>query len=74
MKAHLKLSEKDDGVIELWQDGTKIVDARGQTLPLAHSIYNYLEVGITAHSTRPRPVTLYVDDVSISDRASGGNP
>jgi len=34
LKAHLKLSEKDDGVIELWQDGTKIVDARGQTLIL----------------------------------------
>lgn len=68
LKAHLKLSDKDDGVIELWQDGTRIVDARGQTLPLANSVYNYLEVGITAHSTRPQPATLYVDDVSISDQ------
>lgn len=68
LKAHLKLSDKDDGVIELWQDGTKIVDARGQTLPLANSVYNYVEVGITAHSTCPHPVTLYVDDVSLSDQ------
>ena len=68
LKAHLKLSDKDDGIIELWQDATKIVDARGQTLPLANSVYNYLEVGITAHSTRPQPSTLYVDDVSISDQ------
>lgn len=68
LKARLKLSDKDDGIIELWQDGTKIVDARGQTLPLANSVYNYLEVGITAHSTRPQPATLYVDDVSISDQ------
>jgi len=37
VKFHITLSEKDDGVVELWQDGTQIVDARGQTLPLAHS-------------------------------------
>ena len=67
------LSEKEDGVVELWQDGTRIVDARGQTLPLAHSIYNSLEVGISArsisvHSIGPLPATLYVDDVSISNQ------
>ena len=68
LKFHITLSEKDDGVVELWQDGTKIVDAHGQTLPLAHSIYNSLEVGISAHSIGPLPATLYVDDVSISDQ------
>ncbi|MBI5684333.1 MAG: heparin lyase I family protein [Verrucomicrobia bacterium] len=68
LKAHLKLSEKSDGVIELWQDGAKIVDARGQTLPLAHTIYNSLEIGITAHNDRSQPATLYVDDVAISDQ------
>jgi hypothetical protein len=44
------------------------VDARGQTLPLSHTIYNSLEVGISAHSFGPLPATLYVDDVSISAR------
>lgn len=68
VKFHITLSEKDDGVVELWQDGTQIVDARGQTLPLAHSIYNSLEVGISAHSIGPLPAILYVDDVSISDQ------
>jgi len=58
-----------DGVVELWQDGTKIVDARGQTLPLAHIIYNSLEVGISAHSIGRLPATLYADDVSISDQS-----
>jgi hypothetical protein len=70
LKAHLKLSEKDDGVIELWQDGSKIVDARGQTLPLAHSIYNSFEIGISAHNDRGKPATLYVDDVAITDQPS----
>ena len=68
LKAHLKLSEREDGIIELWQDGTKIVHARGQTLPLAHTILNSLEVGISAYSTGPKPATLYVDDISISDQ------
>ena len=68
LKSHLKLSEKEDGVIELWQDRTKIVDARGQTLPQAHTIYNSFEIGISAYSTGPEPATLYVDDVSISGR------
>jgi len=68
LRAHLKLSEKSDGVIELWQDGTKIVDARGQTLPLAHTIYNSFEIGISAHNDRSQSATLYVDDVSISDK------
>ena len=53
-------------MIELWQDGLKIVDARGQTLPQAHTIYNSLEVGISAHSESKGTATLYVDDIRIS--------
>jgi hypothetical protein len=71
VRFHTMLSEKDDGVVELWQDETKIVDARGQTLPLAHTIYNSLEVGISAHSIGPLPATLFVDDVSISGSPQG---
>jgi len=69
VRFHVTLSERADGVVELWQDGIKIVDARGQTLPLAHSIYNSLEVGISAHSFGQQPSTLYVDDVSISSQS-----
>ena len=61
-----QLSEQTEGVVELWQDGTKIVDRRGQTLPLAHTIYNSLEVGISAHSFGSQAATLFVDDLSIS--------
>lgn len=67
LKAHLKLSDRDDGVIELWQDGQQIVDARGPTLVLEHAIYNSLEVGISAYNEQSKSATLYVDDVKISD-------
>ena len=69
LKFHITLSERADGVVELWQDGVKIVDAQGQTLPLTHSIYNSLEVGISAHSFGQKASTLYVDDISISAHA-----
>jgi len=65
VKTHLKLSEKEDGVIELWQDEKQIVSAKGRTLPLADTIYNSLEVGISATS---QEATLFVDDVEVSDK------
>jgi hypothetical protein len=66
-KAHFKLSEAADGIIEVWQDGVKIVDARGRTLPLANTVLNSLEVGISANG-HVHGTTMYVDDVSVSDR------
>ena len=67
LKTHLRLSEKDeDGLVELWQDGAQILNARGQTLTMANSIYNSLEVGITAHNDHSKATTLYVDDVKVS--------
>ena len=69
VRFHITLSEKADGVVELWQDGTKIVDGRGQTLPLSHTIYNSLEVGISAYSFGRLPAMLYADNVSISDQS-----
>ena len=68
LKVHLKLTEKDDGVIELWQDGQQILDTHGQTLVLAHAIYNSFEIGISAYNEKEKAATLYVDDVSISDQ------
>ncbi|MFZ4766217.1 MAG: heparin lyase I family protein [Roseimicrobium sp.] len=68
LKLHLKLSEKDDGVIELWQDGQKLIDTRGQTLVLACAIYNSLEIGISAYNETDKPAILYVDDVLVSDQ------
>ena len=68
LKSHLKLSEKDDGRIELWQDGKKIIDTNGQTLVFADTIYNSFEIGVSAYNGTDKPTTLYVDDVEISDQ------
>ena len=69
IEIHLTLSDDDDGIIEVWQDGEKIIDTLGQTLLLDETIYNYLEIGITAHSYGDEAATLYVDDIVISDNA-----
>jgi len=63
--AHVKLSELQDGVVELWQDGVKTVEGTGQTLPLADTICNSLEIGISATNVES---TLFVDDVEVSDK------
>lgn len=63
-RLHLGLSEKE-GAIELWQDGAKILDTKGRTLPLADTVLNSLEVGISANAAT---TTMYVADVVLSDR------
>lgn len=68
LKSRLKLSEAADGVVQLWQDGVKLIDEHGQTLPLASAIFDSLEIGISAHSFGPNPATLYVDDIKILDK------
>ncbi len=56
-------------MIQLWQDGVKLIDEHGQTLPLANAIYDSLEIGISAHSFGPDAATLFVDDIVISEKA-----
>lgn len=65
--AHFTLSETKNGTIEVWQDGLKIINARGQTLVFSDTIYNSLEVGISANPHGQR-TTLYVDDVVMSNK------
>lgn len=60
---HFVLSEKSDGLVELWQDGTRLIEARGQTLPFAEAIYNSLEIGISATQ---KDATVFVDDIELS--------
>ena len=69
VEAHWRLSDKEDGAAELWQDGVKIVEAKGETLPLPSAIYNSLEIGVSAmnHDFK-ETTTLYVDDVVIADK------
>jgi hypothetical protein len=68
LRVHLVLSEGSDGVMEVWQDATKVLDARGKTLPTARTIYSRLQVGITANGNRKDTNTLYLDDIAISNQ------
>lgn len=58
------LSSGEDGTIEVWQDGVKIIDKVGKTLVHPAAIYNILGVGITAMMI-PIPQTVLVDDVVL---------
>lgn len=71
----IKLSQKKEGSIKLYQDGTLLIEANNvRTLPVdkltiiqgSRGIYNSVQVGITANSPL-NPATLYVDDISISN-------
>jgi len=66
VEAHLLLSDKDDGIIQLFQDHVLIIDRRGQTLPFRDAVYDSLEVGLSAHSSGSESAVLYLDDLSIS--------
>ena len=61
LKARLHLSESADGRVQLWQDGKKMIDEQGQTLPLTGAVYDSLEIGISATAlarTRPRSTSM----------------
>lgn len=62
--AHVKLSETD-GLVAIWQDGALVSEGKGQTLPFADTIYNSLEVGISATGVASE---MFVDDVEVSDK------
>lgn len=51
------------GLVELWQDGVKIISASGPTLPLAMAIQTRTEVGISATS---EGCVVFVDDIRLS--------
>ena len=66
LKLHLHLSPNDAGRVELWQDGTLILDKQGPNIP-SNTFYDRIEVGQTANSTH-QVLTMYVDDVQVSDK------
>lgn len=63
LKFHLLLSDQD-GKAELWLDGQKIINATGQTLPLADTVLDRLEIGIPANS-EPYMAEVFVDDLQF---------
>lgn len=68
VKIHLMLSEGNDGHMQVWQDGVRVLDATGKTLPRAGTIYDRMQVGVTANSRTNRTQTVYIDDVTLSNR------
>ncbi len=70
VKVHLFLSEGRDGWMEVWQDGVKIIDGKGQTLPSARSVYDRLQVGLTANGNANNDHTVYLDDIAIGKQQS----
>ncbi|MBI3880495.1 MAG: heparin lyase I family protein [Verrucomicrobia bacterium] len=68
LRVHLFLSEGGDGKMEVWQDGAKVLDATGKTLPTARTIYDRLQVGITANGNRAHTNEMFMDDIVISNR------
>jgi hypothetical protein len=67
IETHAVLSD-EAGLVEIWQDGRKVLEKKGRTLPLADTVYDRFEIGITAIAQGSKyEKVLYVDDVAISD-------
>lgn len=66
VKVHLKFSNSDNGVLELWQDGVELISTTGINLPTSNALQNILEVGISASQ---ESTVLLMDDLRISDNA-----
>ena len=62
VKVHFLLDEKD-GKLEFWIDDELIVEGTGQTLPLADTVYDSLELGISATNEE---TILFMDDIQVS--------
>ncbi len=67
----VKLSQKNEGTVKLWQNGILIIDTKNnRTLPkdLLYSqqgtkgMYSSVEIGITANS-KDNDLTIWVDDI-----------
>jgi hypothetical protein len=70
VEAKILLSD-EEGRVQMWQDGAPILDRVGRTLPLANTIYDQFEIGISAMAPGARyEKILYVDDVALSAEAS----
>jgi hypothetical protein len=69
----VKLSQKKNGSVRLWQNGVLIIDSKGnRTLPRdllyfqqgTKGMYSSCELGITANS-KSNDLTIWVDDFKI---------
>lgn len=70
-KIHLQADA--EGRLELWQDGNKILDQKGQTLPFKGAVYDRVETGLSAVNNALKDTTLYVDDFAIGPQPLKSN-
>jgi hypothetical protein len=68
LRVHLLLSADKNGTLEVWHDATKVLNARGQTLPTSKAVYDRFQVGVTANGNRHSSQVLYIDDIALSNR------
>jgi len=69
VKIELKLylsDEDNEGRVELWMNGSKIIDRFGRTMTLFDAVYDSLQVGVTANSSSSATI-LYADEISVSE-------
>jgi hypothetical protein len=65
---HAYLSD-ETGEVQIWQDGKKVLDEKGRTLPLADTVYDKFEIGISALARgADHEKVFYVDDIVLSDK------
>lgn len=67
LRVHYRLMDDDQGIVQLWLNDDKIIDVRGQTLPLPDTVLDRVEVGLTA-SPPGAPSALFLDDVAFGDK------
>lgn len=65
LKVHMFLSYGADGKLEVWQAGIKIIEGNGPNLPSSSSIYDRMQIGITANQDLYDQI-IYIDDIIVS--------
>jgi len=65
---HLRLSARQEGLTEIWQDSVKIIEQFGQNMPTDRTVYDRFQFGITANGSSHDKV-IYIDDVVISKQS-----
>ncbi len=65
LRVFIGLSSGPDGIMLVWQDDRLVLVGSGRTLPRDDSVYERLQVGVTANGSTEQPATLFLDDVSI---------
>ncbi len=66
LEVKMSLAETEDGFLEVWQDGSKIISENCQTLPESSTVYNNLDIGVTANGNTDYTQTIYIDDFSFN--------